>query len=169
MRIRVTLAALSLALPSMFGGIAAGKVMQGDWMTEAQLQAKVDADPEIRRVRKYSLPALPAGTEVEVYFKKFNLANMTTPKVHFVMGEGRVPAWKATRIASIKLYHFRRADPLVLASFKKIAASLGGTALINVGREPVLLEGSLRPRRDEADPGYDIIGYAYFADVVVKR
>lgn len=165
MKTRIAVVVLSLA----FAGITVARGLNVSRMTEDELQAKVHAAPQIKHLGAQRLSALPAGTQIEVYFKKFNPHDMPSPKEQFSMGAGSAPAWKPTRIASITMYRFDHADPIALASLKKVAASIGGIALINLQREPVLLKGSLKPRRGEANWAHDIIGYAYYADVVVKR
>jgi hypothetical protein len=165
MKSRIGLATIALTLA--FASIAIAKGFYLSRLTDDEMRSKVSESPIIELAGDQSLDPLPADTVVEVYYRKFNALNPPSPREHFAVAEPSAPAWKPKRVGRITLYRLDREDAHAVHDMQAAAVIMGGIALINVEREPILRKGSLEIHSQ--DWTYDIMGYAWYADVVVKR
>lgn len=83
---------------------------------------------------------------------------LTNWKYHYVIGEGSIPAWSYERVAEIQIYLRTRADPLALPRFRRLASEMGGDAVIEMHRKPIITRQLPAP----------IDAYLYYG-VVVRR
>src|SRR4051812_9995708 len=134
MKSRMALATLTLA----FAGIAIAKGLYLSRLTDEEMQSRVSASPIIELAGDGTLDPLPADAVVEVYYRKFNLLNAPSPSEHFVVAAPSAPAWKPRRIGRITLYRRDREDARALHDMQAAAVIMGGIALVNVEREPIL-------------------------------
>lgn len=88
-------------------------------------------------------------------------------KYHFVIGEASSPSWPYQELVKVTVARYAREDEPALADLKRVAASQGGDALIDLRREPML-----EPRDGNSitltKQGARILGYRYFGTVVRK-
>jgi hypothetical protein len=167
MKSRTALAPIALTLALTFASVAIAKGFYLSRLTEDEMRSKISESPIMELAGDATLDPLPDGTVVEVYYRKFNPLNPPSPREHFAVAEPSEPAWKSRRIGKITLYRQDREDARALHDMQAAAVAMGGIALVNVEREPILRKGSLQIHT--TDWTYDIMGYAWYADVVVKR
>jgi hypothetical protein len=167
MKSRTALATVALTLALSLAGTAIAKGFYLSRLTDDEMQAQVGASPIIELDGDATLDPLPADAVVEVYYRKFNPLNPPSPREHFAVAEPSAPAWKPRRIGRITLYRRDREDVRAVHDMQAAALAMGGIALVNVEREPILRKGSLEIQT--TDWTYQIMGYAWYADVVVKR
>ena len=167
MKSRIAPATVALAVALAFAGIAVAKGFYLSRLTNDEMQAKVSESPIIELAGDGALDPLPADAVVEVYYRKFNPLNPPSPSEHFAVAEPSAPTWKPRVIGKITLYRHDREDARAVHDMQAAAVIMGGVALVNVEREPILRKGSLQIHT--SDWTYDIMGYAWYADVVVKR
>lgn len=111
---------------------------------------------------------------VELHFKKFNVFNAPNAvdhwKYHYVIGEPSKPAWKTQPVADIVVYQAKIEDSAALAIFKTKASELGGCAVQEVFREPVLMnrfaDGPKAFGLGGTKAARRILGYAYYGRIV---
>jgi hypothetical protein len=150
-----------------FAGVLFAKGFTLSRLTDDEMQSKVSESPIIEAEGDERLDASASDADIEVYYRKFSPLNPPSPREQFAVGEPSAPTWKPRRIGRITLYRWDHTDELALRDMKAAAIAIGGSALINVEREPILRKGSLQT--NYRDWTYEIMGYAYYADVVVKR
>jgi len=167
-RVRITILAMALA-----GNAVAGSIFKTG-ITEEDFQKLVDAGSVVKPLVKTHFEVRPAVTKVEVYYKVFGIFHLAhnpdAPNAsHFIMGKPGNPAWAYVKIAEIKMYRAMRADPMVIALMKKDAAAIGGDALTDCQRDPILLEDSqTRSKQDWRATDFEVVGYE-FSCIIVRR
>jgi hypothetical protein len=126
-----------------------------------------DVDAVLRDSPKIDLlvkekPALRTAAEnIEAYYFLWN--PFTRPdavenwKEIFVMGESSSPAWTYTAIAKVVVAQRRRDDISAMKILRSLASDMGGDALIDLRRDPMI---------DNPKFGSRILGYRYLATVV---
>ncbi len=142
-------------------------------LTEEEIDQKVDASPFIKLIGKARFDAKPPGTAIEVHYRKFNILHLARYKnepnaAQFKMGEGSDPAWGYIKIAEIEIYKTMRADAMVIAAMKKEAAKLGGDAITDCQRDPIVLEGDIH-RGGPTGEYQTIAGYKFSCSVVRRN
>ncbi|HYJ40307.1 MAG TPA: hypothetical protein VEW08_05920 [Steroidobacteraceae bacterium] len=168
---RVLIAVLAMALT---GHAVAGSIWKTG-ITEEDFQKKVDAGPALKPLVKTHFDARPAGTKIEVYYKRFSIMHLAhnpdAPNAHhFIMGKPGEPSWGYVKIAEIEIYRAMRADPMVIALMKKEAAAIGGDALTDCQRDPLLLEDSqTRNRQDWRATDFEVVGYQFSCTIVRRK
>lgn len=119
--------------------------------------------PKIDLLVKEKPAPRTAAENIEAYYFWWN--PLTRPdavknwKEIFVMGESSSPAWTYTAIAKIAVAQRRRDDISAMKILRSLARDLGGDALIDLRRDPMI-----------DNPKFDsrILGYRYLATVVRK-
>jgi hypothetical protein len=168
---RALVATLAMAL----AGNAAGGSIFKTGITQDDFQKRVDAGPVVKPLVKSSFDARPVGTKVEVYYKVFGIFHLAhdpdAPNAqHFIMGKPGNPSWHYVKIAEIQMYRAMRADPMVIALMKKEAASIGGDALTDCQRDPLLLEDSqTRSKQDWRATDFEVVGYQFSCTIVRRK
>ena len=163
-RLVCTVLALSL------GGFALGKGFMLLRVDVQEMERLIAASPVIKVAGKQHFDPRPAGTRIEMYYKKFNL--LTEPggiedwEWHYKMGEPSKPAWKYVRLGEVTIYRADRSDPHAILALRKAAAQLGGDAVIDLQREPIALKGSFKYGVKSSQ---EIVGYMFYGDVVRKK
>jgi hypothetical protein len=126
-----------------------------------------DVDTVLRDSPKIELlvkdkPALRTTAEdIEAYYFWWN--PLTRPdavknwKEIFVMGESSSPAWPYTPIAKLEIAQRVRDDTSAMKTLRSLASDLGGDALIDLRRDPMI---------DSPKFGARILGFRYLATVV---
>jgi hypothetical protein len=171
MRKRTLIAMLSMALA---GPAVAGSIFKTG-LTEEDFQKKVDADPVVKPLVKTHFDAKPVGTKIEVYYKVFGIFHLAhnpdAPNAsHFIMGKPGNPSWAFVKIAEIEMYRAMRADPMVIALMKKEATAIGGDALTDCQRDPLLLEDSqARSPENWRDTIMQVAGYRFSCTIVRRK
>ena len=168
---RALIAMLAMALA---GNAVAGSIFKTG-ITEEDFQKKVDAGPVLKPLVKTTFDVRPAGTKIEVYYKRFSILHLAhnpdAPNAHhFIMGKPGDPSWGYIKIAEMKMYRAMRADPMVIALMKKEAAAIGGDALTDCQREPFLLEDSqTRSKQDWRATDFEVVGYEFSCTIVRRK
>ena len=68
------------------------------------------------------------------------------------------------------MYRAMRADPMVIALMKKEAAAIGGDALTDCQRDPILLEDSqTRSKQDWRATDFEVVGYEFSCTIVRRK
>jgi hypothetical protein len=163
---RFALTCVCLAL----SGLALGKgFLAFSRLSPEEMDQRVAASPIIKLEGKKTFEPRPTWPKVEIHFKKFGAFTahdgVEDAEWHYVMGEPSKPKWKYTRVGEIVIFRRDRSDPHAILAFKKAAAAMGGDAVINVMREPVVLEGTY----DYATSSSGIQGYQFYGDVVRRK
>jgi hypothetical protein len=159
---------VALALALALGTSAMAKGMLATRVTPEELERRVADSPVIKLVGAKRFAAQPAGTQIELYYKKFGFLGpegIENWEYHYKMGEPGAPTWKYTRIAEVIVYRADHSDPHAVIALKKAAAELGGDAIVNLQREPVFAKGGY----NWAEKTLDVIGYMYYGDVVRRK
>ena len=165
-RVSIALLAMTLAAPAGAGSIFKTGI------TEEDFQKKVDAGMAVKPLVKTTFDAKPVGTKIEVYYKVFGILHLARDPdapnaAHFIMGKPGNPAWRFVKIAEIEMYRAMRADPIVISLMKKEAAAMGGDALTDCQRDPLLLEDSqTRSEQDWRATDFQVVGYKFSCSIV---
>src|SRR5688572_9000432 len=156
-----------LAVP--FAGLAAGLALAGSifktGITEEDFEKKMDLGAVVKPIGKTRFDALPAGTRVGVFYKRFSILhiahNPSEPNAHhYIMGLPGDPDWAYIKIATVEMYRTIGGDPFVIAVMREEAAAIGGEALTDCQREPLLLEDSQsRNKEDWRTTDFELVGY----------
>lgn len=163
---------MALIALSFAGQAFAGKFLMPG-LTEEEVDQKVDASPFIKLIGKARFePKAPAAT-IEVHYRMFGLLHLARYKSEpnakqFKMGEGSEPAWPFIKIAEVEIWKTLRADPIVIAAMKKEAARLGGDAITECQREPIVLEGDVH-RGGPTGVYQTVAGYKFSCSVVRRK
>jgi hypothetical protein len=171
MTTRAVIAMLAIAV----AGTAAGNSVFKTGITQEDFQKLVDAGSVMKPLVKTPFDARPAGTKIEVYYKVFGIFHLAhdpeAPNAqHFIMGKPGNPSWAFVKIAEIQMYRAMRADPMVIALMKKEAASIGGDALTDCQRDPLLLEDSqTRSKQDWRATDFEVVGYQFSCTIVRRK
>ena len=166
--------ALIAILAMAWAGTAVGSIFKTG-VTAHDFQKLVDAGTAVKSLVKTQFDAKPAGTKIEVYYKVFGIFHLAhdpdAPNAsHFIMGKPGVPSWSYVRIAEVEMYRALRADPMVIALMKKEAAALGGDALTDCQRDPLLLEDSqTRSKQDWRATDFQVVGYKFSCSIVRRK
>jgi len=146
---------LSIAILSMFGCTASL------YKDEASLNNLINESP-ILESQAISGTKNPAGSIV-FYYKSWHLLsvpdNLDNWKYHYKVGESSSPNFKFRKITSFTHYSKNIDDENVKKILQITASKIGGSAIVNFYREPVI-DGRMIPAK--------IIAYKYKGDVVVK-
>jgi hypothetical protein len=159
---------------TLAGNAVAGSIFKTG-ITEEDFQKKVDAGSVVKPLVKTPFDARPAGTKIEVYYKVFGIFHLAhdpdAPNAHhFIMGKPGKPSWATINIAELKMYRAMRADPMVIALMKKEAAAIGGDALTDCQRDPILLEDSqTRSKQDWRATDFEVVGYEFSCTIVRRK
>jgi len=154
---------------------ASGAKLWTRTLTEQELDQLIDSSPVVKPVGKAHFDAQPAGTTIEVYYTRWSILHLAhdpdAPNAsHFIMGKPGDPTWKYVEIAQIAIYRTMRADPIVIAAMKKQAAAMGGNALRDCHREPILLEDSaMRAPDNWQQTLIEVAGYKFFCSIVRRK
>jgi hypothetical protein len=168
---RTLIAILAMALA---GQAFSGSIFKTG-ITEEDLQKMVDAGAVVKPMGKARFDARPPGTKIEVYYKRFGILHLArnpdAPNAsHFIMGKPGDPSWGYIKIAQIELYRAMRADPIVIALMKKDAQAIGGDALTDCQRDPLLLEDSqTRSEQDWRATNMEVAGYKFSCTIVRRK
>jgi hypothetical protein len=144
-------------------------------ITEDDFQKLVDTGPVIKRLGKAPFEPRPAGTKVEVYYKRFGILHLAhNPDAqnanHFIMGKPGDPSWANVKIAEISMHRALRADAMVISLMKKEAAAIGGDALTDCQRDPLMLEDSqTRNKNDWRATDMQVVGYEFTCTIVRRK
>jgi hypothetical protein len=117
--------------------------------------------PKIELLAKDKPASRTAAESIEAYYFWWN--PLTRPdavknwKEIYVMGESSSPAWPYTRIASVEIAQRARDDTTAMKTLRSLASDLGGDALIDLRRDPMI---------DKPQFGARILGFRYLATVV---
>lgn len=128
------------------------------------VEAVLRAPPKIELLVKEKPGSRTSAESIEGYYYWWN--PLTRPdavknwKEIFVMGEASSPAWPYTEIAHLEIAQRTRADATAMQLLRALASSLGGDALIDLRRDPMI---------DSPKFGARIIGFRYLATVVRKN
>ena len=159
----------------VFTGAAVANSIFKTGITEEDFQKKVDAGAVVKPLGKARFEARPAGTKIEVYYKRFGIFHLANnpdaPNAHhFIMGKPGEPSWGYIKIAEIRMWQALRADPMVIAMMKKEVAPLGGDALTDCQRDPLLLEDSqTRSESDWRATDFQVVGYEFSCTIVRRK
>jgi len=161
-------ASVALLAMTLAGHAVAGSIFKTG-MTEEDFQKKVDAGSVVKPLVKTHFDAQPAGTKIEVYYRRFGIMHAahypSEPNAHhFIMGPPGEPSWAYIKIAEIRIHGAMRADPFVIAQMKREAAAIGGDALTDCEREPLLLEDSQTRSND-----MQVVGYRFSCTIVRRK
>ena len=168
---RALMAIVAMAL----AGNAVGGSIFKTGITEEDFQKLVDAGSVVKPLVKTHFDARPAGTKIEVYYKRFGILHLAhdpdAPNAHhFIMGKPGEPSWPYVKIAEIKMHRAMRADPMVIALMKKEVAPIGGDALTDCQRDPYLLEDSqTRSKQDWRATDFAVVGYEFSCTIVRRK
>lgn len=127
------------------------------------VDAVLRASPNIELLVKDKPAPRTTADSIEAYYFRWN--PLTRPdavqnwKEIFVMGESSSPAWTYSSIARIQVAQRKRDDISAMKSLRSLASDLGGDALIDLRREPMI---------DNPKMGARILGFRYLATVVRK-
>lgn len=120
--------------------------------------------PRIESLVKEKPAARTTAANIESYYFWWN--PLTRPdavrnwKEIFVMGESSSPAWPYLEIARVDVAQRTRDDAAAMQTLRALASSMGGDALIDLRRDPMI---------DGPKFGSKIIGFHYLATVVRKN
>jgi hypothetical protein len=168
---RAIVAMLAMA---MAGPAVAGSIFKTG-ITEEDFQKLVDAGSVVKPLVKTTFDARPPGTKIEVYYKVFGIFHLAhdpdAPNAsHFIMGKPGNPSWAYEKIAQVEIHRAMRADPIVIALMKKEAAAIGGDALTDCQRDPLLLEDSqTRSKKDWRATDFQVVGYQFSCSIVRRK
>lgn len=171
MSTRVLVVLLSIAFA---GHASAGSIFKTG-ITEEDFQKLVDKDAVVKPLAKAQFEARPAGTKVEVYYKRFGLLHLAhNPNAenadHFIMGKPGDPSWPYLEIAEISIHRALRADAMVISLMKKEAAAIGGDALTDCQRDPIMLEDSQTRNKDDwRATDMQVVGYEFTCTIVRRK
>lgn len=164
-----------ILLTLAFAGHAVAGSIFKTGITEEDFQKKVDAGNVVKPLVKTSFEARPAGTKIEVYYKRFGILHLAhNPEApnasHFIMGKPGDPSWAYVKIAEISIHRALRADAMVISLMKKEAAAMGGDALTDCQRDPYLLEDSqTRNKNNWRATDMQIVGYEITCTIVRRK
>lgn len=167
-------ATIALVATMWAGQVLAGSIFKTG-ITEDDFQKLVDAPPVIKRQGKTQFDARPAGTKIEVYYKRFGLLHLAhNPNAqnadHFIMGKPGNPLWAYVKIAEISMHRALRADAMVISLMKKEAAAIGGDALTDCQRDPLMLEDSQTRNKDDwRATDMQVVGYEFTCTIVRRK
>jgi hypothetical protein len=167
-------ALFTLLVAPLTGLAFAGSIFKTG-ITEDDFQLKVGAGAVIKPLGKARFEALPPGTKVEIHYKRFGIMhvahNPNAPNAHhFIIGKASDPTWPYVKIATIEMHNGMGTDRIVLARMAKEAAAIGGEALTDCQRDPLLLEDSqTRSERDWRATDFEIVGYKFSCTVVRRK
>ena len=128
-----------------------------------------DADAAIRDSPKIELlvgknpGSRTAAENIGAYYHSWTLTRpdaVKNRKELFVMGEPSAPEWRYDLIASLEIAQRTRDDVRAMATLRSLASDLGGDALIDLRRAPMI---------DRPQFGAKILGFKYLAIVVRRR
>ena len=171
MSTRVLVVLLSMAFA---GHASAGSIFKTG-ITEEDFQKLVDKDAVVKPLAKAQFEARPAGNKVEVYYKRFGLLHLAhNPNAenadHFIMGKPGDPSWPYLKIAEISIHRALRADAMVISLMKKEAAAIGGDALTDCQRDPIMLEDSQTRNKDDwRATDMQVVGYEFTCTIVRRK
>ena len=99
--------------------------------------------------------------EIEFYYFKYNILNspdaIVNWKYHYVIKSGSSPEYDYSKIAKISFAQKERNDSKAFNEYKKIASSLGGDAVVDIFRKPIITDRS------------QVIRAYLYCGIVVKR
>ena len=161
-------ALIALLTLTMAGHAAADSIWKNG-ITEEDFQKKVDAGSVVKPLVKTRFDAKPAGTKIEVYYKRFGIMHAARYKSepnahHFIMGPPGDPSWAYIKIAEVQIHGAMGADPFVIAQMKKEAATIGGDALTDCQRDPLMLEDS-----QTRENTVQVVGYKFSCTIVRRK
>ena len=168
-RVLVLLSTMAFA-----GHASAGSIFKTG-ITEEDFQKLADQDAVVKPIVKTKFEARPEGTKVEVYYKRFGLLHLAhNPNAqnadHFIMGKPGDPSWAYVKIAQISMHRALRADAMVISLMKKEAAAIGGDALTDCQRDPLMLEDSQTRNRDDwRATDMQVVGYEFTCTIVRRK
>ena len=119
--------------------------------------------PKIEVLAKEKLSACNNPEDIEKYFFGWN--PLTRPdtienwKEIFAMGDASSPTWSYTEIARLEIAQRNRDDVAAMKTLRSLACGMGGDALIDLRRDPMI---------DSPKFGARILGFRYLATVVRK-
>lgn len=120
--------------------------------------------PKIERLVKDRLPSRTAAENIEAYYFWWNPLQRPDAikdwKEIFIMGESSAPAWAYTSIANIDIAQIAKDDATAMRVLRPLASDLGGDALIDLRRRPMI---------DRSRFGNRIMGFQYSATVVRRN
>jgi hypothetical protein len=127
------------------------------------VEAALRASPKIELLVKEKPGPRTSAENIESYYYSWN--PLTRPdavknwKEIFVMGEASSPAWSYTPLARLEVAQRTRDDAAAMQALRSLASSMGGDALIDLRRDPMI---------DSPKFGARIMGFRYLATVVRK-
>lgn len=127
------------------------------------VEAVLSASPKIELLVKEKPGPRTSAENIESYYYAWN--PLTRPdavknwKEIFVMGEASSPAWSYTALARLEVAQRTRDDAAAMQALRSLASSMGGDALVDLRRDPMI---------DSPKFGARIMGFRYLATVVRK-
>lgn len=122
------------------------------------------ASPQVRALSSQKFESRTSPAQVEFYYFWWN--PLTKPNAVqnwediFVMGKSSSPAWRYDKLADVVLAKRRKNDAEARAELQGIASRMGGDAVIDLRRDPMI---------DAPKFGSRIIGYRYLGTVVRRE
>jgi len=129
----------------------------------ADVDAELRDSPKVELVVKDKPAPRALPEQIEAYYFRWN--PLTRPdgvknwKEIFVMGEPSSPAWSYKPVAKLEIAQRSRDDVSAMNTLRALASELGGDALVDLRRDPMI---------DSPKFGARILGFRYLATVVRK-
>ncbi len=128
------------------------------------IDEQIAASPVVEMAMSESFTPRTATENIALFYRDWNAwtrpAAVKDWKHHYVMGDASSPQWPFIKVAHVTVYLRDLNDAQAVAQLRETAHSLGGDAIVNLYREPLI---------DKKTMPADIIGYRYKGLIVSKN
>jgi hypothetical protein len=135
-------------------------------MDQSEVSNLISASPSITRLSQKAFEVRTPPSDIAFYYHRFTVLSqpdlIANWEYHFVIKGASSPDWSYDRVAQVIAYLPTRDDQSAYSTFRGIASSQGGDAVLDMYRKPIVTEKWY-------DKPAHIAAYLYYGVVVRRR
>ena len=143
-------------------GCAAHSTVMNRPVEPDEVPRLIGDSPHISRLSSQTYPKRTESSNIQFFNYTFNLLSrpdlIKDWQYHYVVGPASSPTWRYEKLAEVLVYLHSRDDPTAFARLGEVASSLGGDAVIDMHRKPIITR----------KPPAPVDAYMYYGMVVRK-
>lgn len=133
---------VTLTVAIMIGGCASHSMLFFDSVDSAEVPSLISKSPHIKSLTKVQHTKRTDPQNIVLFnyaFHEFNAPNRVLNwQYHYMIGPASAPDWSNEKIAEVIVYLRTRDDATALQTFKRVASDIGGDAVVEMHRKPII-------------------------------